>query len=97
MVQALTQSTYGFKGDKVILEPKDLIKVKIGFSPDEMDAAMLTFAAPVIRGASVNMASSMPSRHTFEYNPLAPAYIHGQSPAPSTDPTRFYNPTQHRT
>ena len=45
---ALTQTTYAFKGDRLILEPKDQIKAKIGFSPDEADALVMTFAAPVV-------------------------------------------------
>lgn len=48
LLAALTTTTYAFKGDRLILEPKDDVKVKLGYSPDEMDAAMLTFAEPVI-------------------------------------------------
>jgi phage terminase large subunit len=44
---ALTQTTYTFKGDRLILEPKDDIKAKLGYSPDEADAAALSFAHPV--------------------------------------------------
>jgi hypothetical protein len=44
---ALTQTTYTFKGDRLILEPKDDIKAKLGYSPDEADAAALCFAHPV--------------------------------------------------
>jgi phage terminase large subunit len=44
---ALTQTEYNFKGDRLILEPKELIKQKLGYSPDEMDAIVMTFAAPV--------------------------------------------------
>jgi phage terminase large subunit len=44
---ALTQTEYYFKGDRLILEPKELIKQKLGYSPDEMDAIVMTFAAPV--------------------------------------------------
>jgi hypothetical protein len=48
LLQALTQTTYFHRGDRMMLEPKDDVKRKIGWSPDEMDAAMLTFAAPVM-------------------------------------------------
>ena len=44
---ALTQTEYSFKGDRLILEPKELIKRKIGYSPDEADAIACTFAFPV--------------------------------------------------
>lgn len=47
LLAALTQTTYTFKGDRMLLEPKDSVKIKIGSSPDEMDAAMMTLAEPV--------------------------------------------------
>ncbi len=47
IVAALTQTEYSFKGDRLILEPKELIKTKIGYSPDEADAIACTFAFPV--------------------------------------------------
>lgn len=48
LLAALTQTTYTFKGDRMLLEPKDQVKIKIGSSPDEMDAAMMTLAEPVM-------------------------------------------------
>lgn len=47
LLTALTQTEYAFRGDRILLEPKEDVKKKIGFSPDEMDSAMLTFAHPV--------------------------------------------------
>ena len=47
LLAALTKTTYTFQGDKLILEPKDDIKVKLGYSPDEADAFVLSFAEPV--------------------------------------------------
>jgi len=47
LIAELTQTTYTFKGDRLLLEPKRLIKIKIGRSPDRADALALTFAAPV--------------------------------------------------
>ena len=44
---ALTQTEYSFKGDRVLLEPKDVVKSKLGYSPDQADAFVLTFAEPV--------------------------------------------------
>jgi len=50
MLKALVETTYTFKGDKLLLEPKEMVKIKLnGKSPDEMDAGMLTFAEPVAR------------------------------------------------
>ena len=74
LLSALTQTTYAFKGDKMLLEPKDDVKKKLGYSPDEMDAAMLTFAYPVV--PNVDMRRIIPNgqrRHTFEYNPFEAA------------------------
>jgi len=67
--QALTSITYTFKGDKVILEPKEELKDRLGFSPDHMDALMLTFALPLDKRA--NQLSFKSSQHQFEYNPLS--------------------------
>jgi phage terminase large subunit len=48
LLSALCATTYAFKGDRFMLAPKDDVKAKIGFSPDEADAFALTFAAPVL-------------------------------------------------
>ena len=47
LIGELTTPTYAFKGDKLILEPKERIKARLGRSPDYADALALTFAAPV--------------------------------------------------
>jgi hypothetical protein len=47
LIAALSQTTYSFKGDRLLLEPKDLIKQRLGYSPDDADAFCLTFAQPV--------------------------------------------------
>lgn len=47
LVAAMTQTTYTFHGDKLLLEPKDQVKLKLGYSPDDADAFVLTFAQPV--------------------------------------------------
>lgn len=49
LVAELTQTTYTFKGDALLLEPKEMVKAKIGRSPDRADALALTFAHPVIK------------------------------------------------
>ena len=49
IVAELTESTYTFKNDKIILEPKELLKIKIGRSCDHMDSLALTWASPVIK------------------------------------------------
>jgi len=47
LTQALTQTTYSFRGDRLLLEDKEQLKERLGFSPDHADALALTFAAPV--------------------------------------------------
>lgn len=70
LVQALTQTTYTFKGEQLIIEPKEDIKVKLGYSPDHMDALILTFAAPIER-ASREFSPINKSGHQFEYDPFS--------------------------
>ena len=65
---ALTQTTYSFKGDRLILEPKEAIKGRLGFSPDEADALAMTFAAPV---ASAVQPREGRGRHMVDYDPFA--------------------------
>lgn len=71
MVAELTQTTYTFKGDRLIIEPKEIIKAKIGRSPDHTDGFVLTFAEPV---AAVNIAPTAPQRQQPEYDPFR-AYL----------------------
>lgn len=44
LVRELTAPTYSFKDGKFIIEPKEKIKERLGFSPDMADALGLTFA-----------------------------------------------------
>lgn len=76
LTQALTQTTYTFKGEQLLLEPKEDVKAKLGHSPDHMDALMLTFAMPVekqIRDAVI------PNRyqHQVEYDPFSRDRVYG--------------------
>lgn len=70
LVRALTQTTYTFKGDKLMLEPKEDVKAKLGHSPDHMDALMLTFALPIEKQHRDPFARNI-GQHQFDYNPLA--------------------------
>lgn len=47
LLASLTQTTYTFKGDRLLLEPKEDVKLKLGYSPDVADAFVLTFAEDV--------------------------------------------------
>ncbi len=68
LMAALTQTTYSFTGDRLILEPKDNVKQKIGYSPDHFDAFILTFAAPV---QAKNTRPAGFTQHKYEYDPFA--------------------------
>ena len=67
LLTALTQTSYTFQGDKLLLEPKADLKERIGFSPDEFDALILTFAQPVMTVPDFQPRYRM----TVEYNPYA--------------------------
>jgi len=49
LIAALSQTTYSFRGDRLLLEPKEQIKARLGYSPDDADAFALTFAQPAVR------------------------------------------------
>lgn len=77
LVRAMTQTTYTFKGDRMILEDKDDIKLRIGMSPDHADAFVLTFAQPVAArtGIAVGFAPYRPARnHQIDYDPFRECY-----------------------
>ena len=38
LIAALTRTTYSFRGDRLLLEPKDQVKARLGYSPDDADA-----------------------------------------------------------
>jgi len=83
LLKALTQTSHSFQGDKLLLEPKADLKARIGFSPDEFDALILTFAHPVMvpdyrqRYRQLEVEYNpyrepdpyRASSHTYDYNP----------------------------
>jgi hypothetical protein len=63
--------------DAIILEPKDNFKDREGYSPDLMDALMLTFAYPVQRAEDSGRAAYnavMGRKTTVDYDPLERAH-----------------------
>lgn len=70
LIQALTQTTYTFKGNQLLIEPKEDVKAKLGFSPDHMDALCLTFALPVEREQRNSIFGNR-QMNTFEYDPFS--------------------------
>ncbi len=73
MIASLTETTYTHKGDALIIEPKELIKEKLGYSPDEMDALALTFAQPVMRMSK--FPGQVNTKFRSDYNPLSMDYV----------------------
>lgn len=71
LTRALTETTYAYKGDAFIIEPKDELKARLGFSPDHMDSLMQTFAEPV---QPKGRSRAGPRRHTFEWDPAEAIY-----------------------
>ena len=72
--EALCEVTYTFKGDAVLIEPKELLKARLGYSPDHLDAAILSWAQPVTKAGHGYVGDGM-GRHKSEYNPLGAAYV----------------------
>lgn len=86
--RALIETTYSFQNDKLLIEPKDQIKARLGYSPDHMDALMLTFASQVVRkGAGVPGLFRKARDLEVDYNPMAEAYRAGRGQASS--PSKF--------
>jgi phage terminase large subunit len=67
LMAALTQTTYTFQNDRMLLEPKEMVKAKIGRSPDDFDAAILTFAEPIALQPTTRKGGKM----LVDYNPFA--------------------------
>jgi hypothetical protein len=87
LLSALTQTTYTFKGDKLLLEAKEDVKVKLGHSPDHMDALMLTFAHPVEK-QSINNPFNQ-STHQIEYNPFSRDKVYSETDQYVYNPRSF--------
>ena len=65
----LISQTYGYKNGKLLLEDKELIRKRLGFSPDRGDALALTFAIderPATTSAQKVVAGGLKS----DYDPL---------------------------
>lgn len=67
----LTAPTYSFKNGKLILESKDQIKDRLGYSPDRADSLALTFAIPETWGAQSPLSILQHDKIKTDYDPLA--------------------------
>lgn len=75
LIRELTVPTYWFQNGKFQLEPKDLIKEKLGQSPDRADALCLTFAW-VEMPASIQVPGMREkSKLLSEYDPYDPERV----------------------
>ena len=71
LIAGLCQTTYSFRGDRLLLEPKDQVKLRLGYSPDDADAFALTFAQPAFRAGVVRAVTRFyqpPDRGPFGDN-----------------------------
>ena len=89
LAAALTRTTYSHDKDKLLLEPKDMVKAKIGFSPDEFDAAILTFAEPITPAKRSSPSRFARSAIGGGFNPFA-----GMGEMTPSGPSSPYNPFQ---
>lgn len=71
LLRTLTETTYTFNKDRILLEPKEDIEARLGFTLDEFDGLILTFAEPV---SPKSRAPGKP-RHQASYDPLADSRI----------------------
>lgn len=65
----LTAPTYTFKNGKFLIEPKELIKAKLGRSPDYADALALTFAYEEMPASSSELLTHHKNNYTSEWDP----------------------------
>lgn len=66
----LTAPTYSFKNGKFILESKEQIKERLGFSPDRADGLALTFAMPDMPGQNSPEMIFQGQGYKSDYDPL---------------------------
>lgn len=72
LVPELTELTYTFKGGKLLMEPKELMKKRLGYSPDLADALALTFALPDMPAAPTPFPGlQRQSAKSWDYDPYA--------------------------
>lgn len=74
LARELTAPTYTFQNGKFLLEPKDAIKKRLGYSPDIADALALTFAIADMPAQNTLEAQMMGQKGKLQadYDPFAP-------------------------
>lgn len=74
MIPELTTPTYSFQKGKILIEPKETIKTRLGRSPDLADALALTFALPDVPkglGSGLRGAGGRRKSTLEDYDPYA--------------------------
>jgi phage terminase large subunit len=69
IVAELTTPTYTFKGDKLIIEEKEQVKLRLGRSPDLADALACTYAEPIHVNRDSYGRSPQPAMASTDYDP----------------------------
>lgn len=75
LVGELVTPTYSFVGGKFLLEEKELIKERLGRSPDLADALALTFAMVDMPGGMAARLRGQPTAAHDEESPLEPSQV----------------------
>lgn len=73
LIREATAATYTLKDGKLLIEPKAMIKARLGFSPDEWDAFCLTFALPDMPSENSPTAALLHNREarmSADYDPM---------------------------
>lgn len=70
IVAELTTPTYSFKGDKILIEDKDQVKLRLGRSPNYADALATTYAEPVHVAKTVYGLPLTPPHAVTSYDPF---------------------------
>lgn len=72
IVAELTTPQYTFKGDKILIEEKDQVKLRLGRSPNYADALATTFAQPVhIQAPMPHGMQRQAGRVQTDYDPFS--------------------------
>lgn len=66
----LAAPTYSFNKGKFVLESKDQIKDRLGFSPDRADALALTFSIADMPSNNSPLASATGGKYKSDYDPI---------------------------
>ena len=71
--RSLIETTYSFSKTSglLLLEEKDLIKQRLGYSPDEADACAITFAEPITASARYHTQFPLRPQKDEEWNPYS--------------------------